>query len=155
MVRKQLGRVVLRCFEDGTLSAAVRGRGETALRGSANVAAAAQACLLQRRGIVLPAQEESYDTEPTGASYGPAPLTYVDRVGAVSVIPEDDEPVQEGIFQNRDGHRFEDGRYAAFTKVRLYVALLQPDRLCSAFWTTTLDCWKEYGRRIRRSFVAE
>lgn len=66
----------------------------------------------------MPAQEESYESESHGPDFTQAALnTYIDRVGAVSVISEDGEPIREGLFQNRDGHRFEDGRYAAFTKV--------------------------------------
>jgi D-lactate dehydrogenase len=37
----------------------------------------------------------------------------VDLVGAVSMVAEG-EKVEPGVFKNMDGHRFEDGRYAAF-----------------------------------------
>lgn len=33
--------------------------------------------------------------------------------GAISVVPEG-EKIEEGVFKNVDGHRFEDGRYARF-----------------------------------------
>jgi hypothetical protein len=80
-------------------------------------ASAAPISLLQRRGIVMPAQEESYESDP-GPDFTQAALnTYIDSVGAVSVISEEEEPMREGLFQNRDGYRNEDGRYAAFTKV--------------------------------------
>lgn len=112
MVRRQLGRAVLRCLEENQFSSV---KADKAARAAETALAAAPACVLQRRGIVLPAQEESYDPEPAMKR---APLqTQVDRVGAVSVIAETDEPVQEGVYQNRDGHRFEDGRYGAFAKV--------------------------------------
>jgi D-lactate dehydrogenase len=39
----------------------------------------------------------------------------VDRVGAISVVSENDPPFKPGVFQNIDGYREEDGRYAAFT----------------------------------------
>lgn len=117
MVRRQLARVLLRSFEDGSLAGVVLDKGGKAVPSANAALLASQLSLQQRRGIVLPAQEESYDPDETRAPSGPAPRTHVDRVGAVSVIADHDEPVQEGIFQNRDGHRFEDGRYAAFTKV--------------------------------------
>ena len=65
----------------------------------------------------MPAQEESYDSDPATDFSKAALNTHVDRVGAVSVIPEGEEAPREGVFENRDGYRFEDGRYAAFTKV--------------------------------------
>ena len=65
----------------------------------------------------MPAQEESYDSDPATDFSKAALNTHVDRVGAVSVIPEGEEAPREGVFQNRDGYRFEDGRYAAFTQV--------------------------------------
>ena len=119
MVRRQLGRLALRCLEDVPISRVTSCSSESGVRASNKTisAAPAQYYLQQRRGIVLPAQEESYDTEPTGASYSPALETRVDHYGGVSVIAETDAAVRQGIFQNRDGHRFEDGRYAAFTKV--------------------------------------
>lgn len=41
------------------------------------------------------------------------PAVKVDLYGAISVVPEG-EKLQEGVFINKDGHRFEDGRYARF-----------------------------------------
>lgn len=37
----------------------------------------------------------------------------IDLFGAVSVVSPE-ETVQEGVYKNQDGHRFEDGRYARF-----------------------------------------
>ncbi|PNW82667.1 hypothetical protein CHLRE_06g288700v5 [Chlamydomonas reinhardtii] len=43
------------------------------------------------------------------------PAIKVDLVGAVSSVSESDK-VEPGVFKNVDGHRFEDGRYAAFVE---------------------------------------
>jgi len=72
---------------------------------SAAPASAAGAAAGQRRGLVMPALEEA-----------PAPEIYVDAVGAVSMVTDSDEVAQPGVFRNVDGHRGEDGRYAAFTE---------------------------------------
>ncbi|KAL6754380.1 glycolate dehydrogenase [Haematococcus lacustris] len=45
----------------------------------------------------------------------PVPAVKVDLYGAISVVPEGQQ-VQEGVYKNMDGHRFEDGRYAAFVQ---------------------------------------
>lgn len=42
------------------------------------------------------------------------PEVKTDLYGAISAISPGEE-VQEGVFRNIDGHRFEDGRYKAFT----------------------------------------
>lgn len=42
------------------------------------------------------------------------PEITTDLFGAVSAVSQ--QQVQEGVFQNVDGHRFEDGRYKAFTE---------------------------------------
>lgn len=59
----------------------------------------------QRRGLVQPAEQEA-----------PLPQIIVDRVGAVSVVGENDPPFQPGVYRNIDGYREEDGRYARFTE---------------------------------------
>ena len=71
---------------------------------SAARAAAAAGQHQQARGIAQPAEAES--------SYVPA-IT-VDRVGAISVIGENDPAHEPGVYRNVDGYREEDGRYAAF-----------------------------------------
>ena len=71
---------------------------------SAAAAGATGAFAGQRRGLVLPAEAE------------PAPEIYVDSVGAVSLVSDSDLAPMPGVFRNVDGHRNEDGRYAAFTE---------------------------------------
>lgn len=44
------------------------------------------------------------------------PHITVDKVGAISVIGENDPPFQPGVYRNIDGYREEDGRYARFTQ---------------------------------------
>lgn len=45
------------------------------------------------------------------------PHTYVDRVGAISVVEDPSQVGQEAtVFENVDGKRIEDGRYAAFVE---------------------------------------
>jgi hypothetical protein len=72
---------------------------------SAAAAGAAGAHAGQRRGLVMPALEEA-----------PPPEIYVDAVGAVSMVTDSDVAAVPGVFRNVDGHRGEDGRYAAFTE---------------------------------------
>lgn len=117
MARRQIGRAALKCLEAGSASR-LQAACEVSCRSTGAVLAApASFNVLQARGIVMPAQEESYDSDPATDFSKAALNTHVDRVGAVSVIAEDEDEAQQGVFQNRDGHRFEDGRYAAFTKV--------------------------------------
>lgn len=75
------------------------------VRRRAHSAAAVGAFAGQRRGLVLPAEAEP-----------PLPEIHVDSVGAVSIISESDPVPMPGVFRNIDGHRNEDGRYAAFTE---------------------------------------
>lgn len=63
----------------------------------------------QLRASVLPAQDEYYDQAPAGFQ------TRVDDFGAVSQISENELEYQPNLYRNVDGHRNEDGRYAAFT----------------------------------------
>ena len=74
------------------------------LRHAHSSAAAGGVATGQRRGLVLPAEVE------------PAPEIYVDSVGAVSIVTDTDLAPMPGVFRNVDGHRNEDGRYAAFTE---------------------------------------
>ncbi|KAK9843234.1 hypothetical protein WJX74_009043 [Apatococcus lobatus] len=64
----------------------------------------------QLRASVLPAQDEYYDQEPSSGFQ-----TRVDDFGAVSQISENELEYQPNLYRNIDGHRNEDGRYAAFT----------------------------------------
>ncbi|BDA46133.1 probable glycolate oxidase subunit GlcD at N-terminal half [Coccomyxa sp. Obi] len=59
----------------------------------------------QRRNLVQPAEQEAS-----------VPHITVDKVGAISVIGENDPPFQPGVYRNIDGYREEDGRYARFTQ---------------------------------------
>lgn len=45
------------------------------------------------------------------------PAVTTDLYGAISAVTEGSH-VEEGVFKNVDGHRFEDGRYKAFIQVR-------------------------------------
>ena len=42
------------------------------------------------------------------------PETRVDEFGTISLTHKGEQLAQQGLYQNMDGHRFEDGRYAAF-----------------------------------------
>ena len=66
---------------------------------------------VQLRTSVLPAQDEYYEQEPSGYVHE----TRVDDFGAVSRISENELEYQPNLYRNIDGHRNEDGRYAAFT----------------------------------------
>ena len=44
------------------------------------------------------------------------PVTRVDHVGAISVVDEGEVDGEVAVFENVDGKRVEDGRYAAFVK---------------------------------------
>lgn len=70
--------------------------------------------LLQQRCAAMPAmQQTAVKTLPELVFSSTVHATRVDEVGAVSVVSEQDN-VQPGVYRNVDGHRFEDGRYAAF-----------------------------------------
>ena len=59
------------------------------------------------------------------------PAVTTDLYGAISAVTEGSH-VEEGVFKNVDGHRFEDGRYKAFIQVRppsLRLALI-PENGC-------------------------
>lgn len=45
-----------------------------------------------------------------------APLTRIDEYGATSVVEETELDFKPTMFENVDGRRIEDGRYAAFTE---------------------------------------
>lgn len=47
------------------------------------------------------------------------PQVRTDAVGAISMLSAEDLDVKEGVYENVDGRRFEDGRYKAFMAVRL------------------------------------
>ena len=69
---------------------------------------------LAASAIPQPATSQSSEY---GFGNNPVPHTYVDRVGAISVV---EDPSQVGleatVFENVDGKRIEDGRYAAFVE---------------------------------------
>ena len=66
---------------------------------------------VQLRTSVLPAQDDYYDPEPASYTH----QTRVDDFGAVSRVSENELEYQPNLYRNVDGHRNEDGRYAAFT----------------------------------------
>ena len=127
MVRRQVGRTALRCLQDlknAQASTTSRGVSSSARDGLPSVTAGVIGTQnQQKRSIGLPAQEEAYDEPVIDFSKKALPIN-VDRVGAVSVlVDEEDQTQSKGVYENRDGFRLEDGRYAAFTKVE-YVTLL-------------------------------
>lgn len=44
------------------------------------------------------------------------PLTRIDEVGAISIVEAHEKDFVPKFFENIDGRRIEDGRYAAFIK---------------------------------------
>ena len=121
MVRRQVGRLAFRGLKElentrqaplvRTVTTHVGSQKNAELQKSPE-----RSQVQQKRRIGLPAQEEAYDEPSIDFSKQPLPIN-IDRVGAVSVVLEDEKNQPQGLFQNRDGFRFEDGRYAAFTKV--------------------------------------
>lgn len=147
MAPRQAGRAVARAFKElqkGSNASATRvssssardaGVSATAVPKPSSAAAQAQ----QVRKIGLPAQEEAYEEPVIDFRKEPLPV-HVDRVGAVSVVPEGEDGGQtRGLYQNRDGFRIEDGRYAAFTKVLFLVclSLCPSSSYCSSLFTMT------------------
>ena len=65
----------------------------------------------QVRGAALPAQQVATKLRPDAL-----PLTRTDEVGAVSIVEPYELGVLPTVFENVDGKRIEDGRYAAFIK---------------------------------------
>jgi hypothetical protein len=71
--------------------------------------AASAGSFSQKRHRALAARVQ-VETQTTSA----VPEISIDLFGAVSAVSA--EEVQQGVFKNVDGHRFEDGRYKAFTE---------------------------------------
>lgn len=65
--------------------------------------------LLQLRAAALPAQQVATKLQPDVV-----PLTRIDEVGAISIIEPHEKDFVPKEFENVDGRRIEDGRYAAF-----------------------------------------
>ena len=64
----------------------------------------------QTRAAALPAQEVAHRHATD------LPLTRVDSVGAISIISKEELDFVPTVYENVDGRRIEDGRYAAFIK---------------------------------------
>ena len=70
--------------------------------------------LLQHRSAAMPAvQQAAVKALPELVFSSTVHATRVDEVGAVSMVEEQDAS-QPAVYRNVDGHRVEDGRYAAF-----------------------------------------
>ena len=67
--------------------------------------------LAQTRSHVMPAQNIVEQPKPSSI-----PLTEVNAVGAISIVQPHEKDFVPKAFENVDGRRIEDGRYAAFTK---------------------------------------
>ena len=67
--------------------------------------------LMQTRAAAAPSAQQAVKTkmEPTVV-----PLTRVDEVGAISIVEPHEKDYVVREFENVDGRRIEDGRYAAF-----------------------------------------
>ena len=65
----------------------------------------------QVRAAAMPAQAVATKLRPDVI-----PLTQVDEVGAISIVEEHEKDFVPTVFENVDGRRIEDGRYAAFQK---------------------------------------
>jgi len=65
----------------------------------------------QVRAAALPAQQVATRLQPDVL-----PLTRIDEVGAISIVEPHEKDYVPKIFENVDGRRIEDGRYAAFMK---------------------------------------
>lgn len=63
----------------------------------------------QVRAAALPAQQVATKLQPDVV-----PLTRVDEVGAISIVEPHEKDFVAKEFENVDGRRIEDGRYAAF-----------------------------------------
>ena len=70
--------------------------------------------LMQHRSAAMPAvQQAAVKALPELVFSSTVHATRVDEVGAVSMV-EDQNASQPAVYRNLDGHRVEDGRYAAF-----------------------------------------
>ncbi len=63
------------------------------------------------RAAALPATQVATKLQPDTL-----PLTRIDEVGAISIVEPNLVDFQPTVFENIDGRRIEDGRYAAFAK---------------------------------------
>jgi hypothetical protein len=66
---------------------------------------------LQARAAAMPAQQVVTKLQPDAI-----PLTRIDEVGAISIVEPHEKDFVAKVFENVDGRRIEDGRYAAFMK---------------------------------------
>lgn len=63
----------------------------------------------QVRAAAMPAQAVATKLQPDVI-----PLTHVDSVGAISIVEPHEKDFVPKVFENIDGRRIEDGRYARF-----------------------------------------
>ena len=68
------------------------------------------------RAVVTQQQKASLDLKPQ-FRLQEVPQVRTDAVGAISMLSEEDLTVAEGVYENVDGRRYEDGRYKAFMDV--------------------------------------
>ena len=118
---RRLGTTLLRCLEDSLKDrrlSSLSSTASTSARGLHTKPPGPKAGnpAWQKRGNVMPAQQEVLEPEFVHRLTGPAAQTQVDAFGAVSVLAETDESVRAGVYRNLDGYRQEDGRYAAFVQ---------------------------------------
>lgn len=71
-----------------------------------------RAPVFQSRGHVMPAQQ-AVEVYPEAAA---VPYTKVDAVGAISILAPHEKDFVPKKYENIDGRRIEDGRYASFAK---------------------------------------
>jgi len=83
--------------------------------------------LLQLRAAALPAQQVATKLQPDVV-----PLTRIDEVGAISIIEPHEKDFVPKEFENVDGRRIEDGRYAAFIAEVSGTFLLVVQRRCQS-----------------------
>ncbi len=71
---------------------------------------------VQQASLVVPAKQEAYDVHHGDANTfsRTAPPVAFDHFGAISMVTDDQEEGQQVKWQNQDGKRHEDGRYASF-----------------------------------------
>lgn len=97
-----------------SISTATPGRGALAASSAEASAAREQGKqLVQTRGSAMAATATAAPTATIPHARVVVPAVHTDIFGAVSMVSAS-EKVEEGVYKNVDGHRFEDGRYAKF-----------------------------------------
>lgn len=96
----------------------------------------------QRASLVMPASQEMDDLpeHSAGGQHRGSPQVVFDHYGAISMVTEEPDDTKELAWENEDGKRHEDGRYAAFADE--ITAFIPGACLAPRFWPLDLTLFE-------------